>query len=54
MNLAARGARDMNGDGPEIIKDKNLLEQIRVQAKKVYGEATLFAIVITILLVVLP
>lgn len=54
MNLAARGARDMNGDGPEIIKDKTLLEQVRLQAKKVYGEATLFALILTILLIVLP
>ena len=54
MNLAARGARDMNGDGPELIEDKTMLSQIREQAKKVYGEATLFAVVITILLVLLP
>lgn len=54
MNLAARGARDMNGNGPEAIKDKHLLAQIREQAKKVYGEATLFAIIITIILVLIP
>jgi len=40
--------------GEEQIDDPALVEQLKQQAKKVYGESLAFAVVITILILFLP
>ncbi|MFQ5631180.1 MAG: hypothetical protein ACE5I1_20605 [bacterium] len=51
--MAARGARETDS-GFEKIKDNNLIERLRRQAKKISVRAILFAIALTTVWLILP
>jgi hypothetical protein len=53
VNLAARGARDMD-TGVEQIQDDAVLAQVRRQARKVQIESAITAAVLTILILLIP
>jgi len=51
--LASRGLRNMDS-GEEKIEDADELARVRAQARRVYAESALFAIVVTIVALLLP
>jgi len=51
--LAKRGLRNMDR-GEETIEDASELAHVRAQARKVYMQSALFAIALTIFLLLLP
>lgn len=53
MALASRGSRLTTGKVVEI-EDQSELKQVRVQALKVIGKATLVGAVLTLLVMLLP
>jgi hypothetical protein len=53
VNLASRGLRDMDS-GSESISDANELAQVRRQARKVYIEAIVTALVLGAVALAIP
>ena len=53
MNLASRGLRDLD-NGRESISDAAELAQVRRQARRVYLESVLAAVVLTALSLAVP
>ena len=53
MALAKRGLRNMDS-GEEKIDDAGELDQVRAQARKVHLQSALFAIAVTVLLLLFP
>jgi len=51
--LASRGLRNMDS-GEEKIEDANELARVRAQARKVYVQSAVFAIFVTIVVLLLP
>jgi hypothetical protein len=51
--LASRGLRNMDS-GEEKIEDVDELARVRAQARKVYVQSTLFAIIVTVLALFFP
>jgi hypothetical protein len=51
--LASRGLRNMDS-GEEKIEDANELAHVRVQARKVYLQSALFAIAVTVVVLLFP
>ncbi len=53
MNLAARGARNMDSGEDEFV-DEVIKRQLQKQARRVYFESILVAIFLTILFLIVP
>ena len=53
MALASRGLRNMDS-GEEKIEDANELARVRAQARKVHLQSALFAIFVTIVVLLVP
>ena len=53
MGLASRGQRDMD-DGPAAITDAEMDAQIRKQARRVYLQSLIAAIVLTAVVLAIP
>jgi hypothetical protein len=51
--LASRGLRNMDR-GEEKIEDANELARVRAQARKVYVQSALFAVAVTLVVLLLP
>jgi hypothetical protein len=51
--LAKRGLRNMDS-GEEKIEDANELTRVRAQARRVHVESALFAIAVTVVVLLLP
>jgi hypothetical protein len=51
--LASRGLRNMDR-GEETIEDANELARVRAQARKVYVQSALFAVAVTLVVLLLP
>ena len=54
MRLAARGTRDLDDDGATEIRDADLADALRRQARKVHVQAVLLAAAATAVALVLP
>ena len=53
MALAKRGLRNMDS-GEEKIDDTSELNQVRAQARKVHIQSALFAVAVTLVVLLLP
>jgi hypothetical protein len=53
VTLAKRGLRNMDS-GEEKIEDANELARVRAQARKVYPQSALFAVAVTLVVLLLP
>ena len=51
--MAARGTRNMD-TGEEAIKDKSVVKQLRLRARRIHRRALILAIVLTLITIAFP